>query len=112
MGLGKRNNKKLRVNLTPNTVQEIFLGVIQKSCCEASHNHSHSHSQSHSHLILDPGSAYPGHARGGEAPSSVIVVCRSRIRWLWLWLWVGVVLWLWLWLASQKDFLITSKKIS
>ena len=38
------------------------------------------HSHSHSHLILDPGSAYPDHARGGEAPSSVIVVCRSRIQ--------------------------------
>ena len=25
-------------------------------------------------------SAYPDHARGGEAPSSVIVVCRSRIQ--------------------------------
>ena len=30
--------------------------------------------------ILDPGSAYTVHARGGEAPSSVIVVCRSRIQ--------------------------------
>ena len=47
---------------------------INKFFCEASHNHSHSH------LILDPGSAYPVHARGGEAPSSVIVVCRSRIQ--------------------------------
>ena len=44
--------------------------MIKKSFCEASH----------SHLILDPGSAYPDHARGGEAPSSVIVVCRSRIQ--------------------------------
>ena len=25
---------------------------------------------------------------------------------------MGLWLWLWLWLASQKDFLITSKKIS
>ena len=50
--------------------------MIKKSFCEASHSHSHSHS----HLILDPGSAYPVHARGGEAPSSVIVVCRSRIH--------------------------------
>ena len=48
--------------------------MIKKSFCEASHSHSHSH------LILDPGSAYPVHARGGEAPSSVIVVCRSRIQ--------------------------------
>ena len=46
--------------------------MIKKYFCEASH--------SHSHLILDPGSAYPVHARGGEAPSSVIVVCRSRIQ--------------------------------
>ena len=50
--------------------------MINKFFGEASHNHSHSHS----HLILDPGSAYPVHARGGEAPSSVIVVCRSRIQ--------------------------------
>ena len=41
---------------------------------------THRNSHSHSHLILDPGSAYPDHARGGEAPSSVIVVCRSRIQ--------------------------------
>ena len=46
---------------------------------------SHSHSPTPptataSHLILDPGSAYPDHARGGEDPSSVIVVCRSRIQ--------------------------------
>ena len=58
--------------------------MIKKSFCEASHSHSHSptptHSHSHSHLSLDPGSAYPDHARGGEAPSSVIVVCRSRIQ--------------------------------
>ena len=46
--------------------------MIKKSFCEASH--------SHSHLILDLGSAYPVHARGGEAPSSVIVVCGSRIQ--------------------------------
>ena len=74
MGLGKRNKKKLGVNLTPNIDEEIFLDVIEKSVCEARHRHSHSH------MILDPGSAYPGHARGGEAPSSVIVVCRSRIQ--------------------------------
>ena len=43
---------------------------MKKSFCEASH----------SNLILDPGSAYPVRARGGEAPSSVIVVCRSRIQ--------------------------------
>ena len=56
--------------------------MIKKSFCEASHSHSHSPTptHSHSHLILDPGSAYPDHARGGEAPSSVIVVCRSRIQ--------------------------------
>ena len=58
--------------------------MIKESFCEASHSHSHSptptHSHSHSHLSLDPGSAYPDHARGGEAPSSVIVVCRSRIQ--------------------------------
>ena len=35
---------------------------------------------SHSHLILDPGSAFYDHVRGGEAPSNVIVVCRSRIQ--------------------------------
>ena len=76
--------------------------MIKKSFCEASHSHSHSN------LILDPGSAYYDDAGGGFAPSSVIRVGRSRIRWLWLWVGVG----LWLWLASQKDFLITSKKIS
>ena len=58
--------------------------MIKKSFCEASHSHSHSpiptHSHSHSHLILDPGSAYPDDAGGGFAPSSVIVVCRSRIQ--------------------------------
>ena len=58
--------------------------MIKKSFCEASHSHSHSHSptptHSHSHLILDPGSAYLDHARGGEAPSSVIVVCRSSVQ--------------------------------
>ena len=56
--------------------------MIKKSFCEASHSHSPTptHSHSHSHLSLDPGSAYPDHARGGEAPSSVIVVCRSRIQ--------------------------------
>ena len=40
----------------------------------------HSHSQRHSHLILDPGSAFYDHFRGGEAPSEVIVVCRSRMK--------------------------------
>ena len=56
--------------------------MLKKSFCEASHSYSTTptHSHSHSHLILDPGSAYPDHARGGEAPSSVIVVCRSRIQ--------------------------------
>ena len=56
--------------------------MIKKSFCEASHSPSHSPAPTHSysHLIMDPGSAYPDHARGGEAPSSVIVVCRSRIH--------------------------------
>ena len=35
---------------------------------------------SHSYLILDPESAFYDHFRGGEAPSDVIVVCRSRIH--------------------------------
>ena len=71
-----------KYGVTPNIDEEIFLDVIKKSFCEASHSHSHSPTptHSHSHLILDPGSAYPDHARGGEAPSSVIVVCRSRIQ--------------------------------
>ena len=30
--------------------------------------------------IMDPGSAFYDHFRGGEAPSDVIVVCRSRIH--------------------------------
>ena len=50
--------------------------MIKKSFCEANHSHSHSHN----HQTLDPGSACPGHARGGEAPSSVIVACRPRIQ--------------------------------
>ena len=84
--------------------------MINKFFCEASHNHSHSHS----HLILDPGSAYYDDAGGGFAPSSVIGGGRSRIQ-AQVAVGVGVggaELWLWLWLASQKDFLITSKKIS
>ena len=35
---------------------------------------------SHSHLILDPESAFYDHFRGSEAPSEVVVVCRSRIQ--------------------------------
>ena len=35
---------------------------------------------SHCHLILDPGSAFYDHFRGGEVPSEVIVACRSRIQ--------------------------------
>ena len=54
--------------------------MIKKYFCEASHSHSPTPTHCHSHLILDPGSAYPDHARGGEAPSHVIVVCRSRIQ--------------------------------
>ena len=74
--------------------------------CEASH--------SHSHLILDPGSACYDDAGGGFAPSSVIGVGRFRIQdQVAVAVAVGGVgLWLWLWLASRKDFLITSKKIS
>ena len=90
--------------------------MIKKSFCEASHSHSHSptptHSHSHSHLILDPGSAYYDDAGGGFAPSSVIGVGRSRIQDQ-VAVAVGgggavaVAV-----AASQKDFLITSKKIS
>ena len=54
----------------------MFLDVIKKSFCEASHSHSHSHS----HLILDPGSAYYDDVGGGFAPSEVIIICRSRIQ--------------------------------
>ena len=34
----------------------------------------------HCHLIYDPGSAFYDHFRGGEAPSEVIVICRSRMK--------------------------------
>ena len=40
----------------------------------------HSPSQRHSHLILDPGSAFYDHFRGGEAPSELVVICRSMIQ--------------------------------
>ena len=53
----------------PNIDQEIFLDVINKSFCEASHSHSptpthsHSHSNSHSHvfyyLVIGGGFAPP-----------------------------------------------------
>ena len=59
--------------------EEVPLEVL-KLCLVSKFFLGGTHSHSHSHLILDPGSAYPDHARGGEAPSSVIVVCRSRIQ--------------------------------
>ena len=40
----------------------------------------HGHSHRHSHLIMDPGSAFYDHFRGGFAPSDVIVECRCRIH--------------------------------
>ena len=59
--------------------EEVPLEVL-KLCLVSNFFLVGTHSHSHSHLILDTGSAYPDHARGGEAPSSVIVVCRSRIQ--------------------------------